>query len=340
MQARQALRKERKEKEKMQQDTANLRNDVSRNPLTQVNVQGSEAEAEATSHFSHAPTSVSDDGRMDKFDQAASTASELPTSQSSEPSRSAQESISQTEWRQNIATSDPSHLLEKAPTYDKRMPPPPVNWKNSKPGSKLNVSPLPTPTMIPSKLTKEIIEQFKLRRVRASQIDKIMGGEICVFQTSYPPLAGRLSVAEIRNQQNLDTISENRGHNPNRKRSRDDEDEVKYSATDAKKRKLKSDYCPAVHTNWRPVWLDTTQCYPMDETGDDMSDIECLRGDAIHRNADKMKKILETGCMYIPTNQVDELMMMAQEMCDLLKRTKDFTTEHQNEIRIERHEFK
>lgn len=106
-----------------------------------------------------------------------------------------------------------------------------------------------------------------------------------------------------------------------------------------KRRKLKSDYCPAAHTTWKPVWLSTAQCYPVNQDGEELSDIECLRGDGIHRNADKLKQILETGCMYIPSHCVDDLVAIAEETYYSLKRTKEYFAAHPKEVRIEGHEF-
>ena len=122
-----------------------------------------------------------------------------------------------------------------------------------------------------------------------------------------------------------------------RKRRNVDDESPEFNKM--KRRKLKSEYCPAVHTTWKPAWLGTTQCYPVDQAGEDMSDVECLRGDGIHRNADKLKRILETESMYIPTHRIDELMAIAEETCDCLKRTKQFYAyEHPRDVRIEKHE--
>jgi 4-hydroxy-3-methylbut-2-enyl diphosphate reductase IspH len=109
----------------------------------------------------------------------------------------------------------------------------------------------------------------------------------------------------------------------------------------SKRRKLKSDYCPATHTTWKPAWLETTQCYPVNQMGEDMSEIEVLRGDAVHRNAEKLKRLLEMECMYIPSHQVDELVSIAEETVKSLKRTREYyATEPSKKIRIERHEFR
>jgi hypothetical protein len=127
---------------------------------------------------------------------------------------------------------------------------------------------------------------------------------------------------------------------PSRKRTWD-ETELPNEDNLSKRRNLKSDYCPAMHTTWKPAWLQTTQCYPVDDKGEDMSDVDVLRGDEIHRNADKLKRLLEMECMYIPTHRVDELVTVAEETVKSLKRAREFyETEPSKKIRIERHEYK
>ena len=108
----------------------------------------------------------------------------------------------------------------------------------------------------------------------------------------------------------------------------------------SKKRKLKSDYCPAENTSWKPDWLETTQCYPVDQKGEDMSDVDCLQGDDIHRNAELLQRILENECMYIPNHRIDEMMTLVEETYDALKSTKEYYDEHPiTKIRIEKHKF-
>jgi hypothetical protein len=107
-----------------------------------------------------------------------------------------------------------------------------------------------------------------------------------------------------------------------------------------KRRKLQSDYVPARHTTWKPTWLDKVQCYPVNRLGEEMSDVECLRGDELHRNADKMKLILETECMYIPSNRIDELLEIAKKNYASLKAIQAVygNAKHPNkQVRIERY---
>ena len=71
-----------------------------------------------------------------------------------------------------------------------------------------------------------------------------------------------------------------------------------------------------------------------------MSGIEDLRGDAIYRNADRLKRVLEDECMYIPTHRVDELLALAQDTCEALQKTKTFlATYSPGPIRIVRNQY-
>jgi len=106
-----------------------------------------------------------------------------------------------------------------------------------------------------------------------------------------------------------------------------------------KKRLLRSEYIPAQHTSWKPDWLETTRCYPVDGEGAELSRVEDLRGDAIYRNADRLKQVLEDECMYIPTHRVDELLALAQDTCEALQKTKRFLAKYSpGPIRIVRHQ--
>lgn len=125
------------------------------------------------------------------------------------------------------------------------------------------------------------------------------------------------------------------------KRSRD-EMEVDEDDTVQKKRKLKSEICPAKFTSWKPAWLDKVQCYPVNQLGEDMSNIACLRGDEIYRNASKMQHILETECMYIPSHRIDELVEIAKANYASLKAVQGVygnAAHPKNKIRIERYQF-
>ena len=260
-------------------------------------------------------------------------------------------------------------------TYDKRMPPPSVDWRGKggsfsrKPSLPLTISQkdreapnthrnsdaidstketLQTSTM--EDIVENMVEEAQKSDAPPAKEPFITGNR---HQLDFTTVEGSTAQNDLEDQritnQNLsddndrigilsDSLEEvaATGH-LGRKRFHNDE---ASTSTPSKKRKLKSEYCPASHTSWKPSWLDTTQCYPVDETGEDMSDVECLRGDAIHRSADELKQILETECMYISSHRVDELMTIAQETCSTLKRTKEFYAKKPSKrIRIERHQF-
>jgi hypothetical protein len=120
------------------------------------------------------------------------------------------------------------------------------------------------------------------------------------------------------------------------KRVRDDDEEPPLP----KKRKLKADFCPAAKTTWKPSWLDTTQCYPVDQFGEDMSDVTALRGDEIHRNTEKLRRILEKECMYITTATVNDLLDIARDTVRLCKVPEQFLNGFPNKVRVERHKYK
>ena len=78
----------------------------------------------------------------------------------------------------------------------------------------------------------------------------------------------------------------------------------------------------------------------MDAKGAELSRVEDLRGDSIYRNADKLKRVLEDECMYIPTHRVDELLAVAQDTCAALTKTKKFLdTYSPGPIRIVRNRY-
>jgi len=128
-----------------------------------------------------------------------------------------------------------------------------------------------------------------------------------------------------------------------KKRSRDEmEVETTEQQTTRKRRKLKSDYVPAINTTWKPAWLDKAQCYPVNKLGEDMSDVECLRGDELHRNADKMKLILETECMYVTSSRIDELVEIAKRNYASLRAIQAVygNAKHANkQVRVERYQI-
>lgn len=260
--------------------------------------------------------------------------------------------------------------------YDQRMPPPPLDWRlkagsgsqraaaprvNEKSAAPPNMNEHQKPQAIPVIDTDETVHK-RVQEAQDEDSPPVKGSYITGKRNQLDPripsgtgvgLDG-LEERKIMNSyirdgddrigilsdgwKEVHELSGTEESSSSRKRSRDDDD---ASTTDSfKKRKLKSEYCPAKHTTWKPEWLDTTQCYPVDQDGEDMSDVECLRGDGLHRNADKLKHILETECMYIPSHRVDQLLTIVQETYDALKRTKEFyTNEHSNNVRIERYEF-
>lgn len=272
---------------------------------------------------------------------------------------------------QLLPTSQSSPPRSSPPTsYDKRMPPPPVNWRSSSQNtSKLaQETPATSPPKRPS-------SSSKTDRSPEVSMDKVIDEMVQKAQQSDAPVAMGSMVTGKRNQLeafgcdetvNAETLkiincylregddrigilpegwkevedapTDTEAPRASRKRSRD---ETRPSTeTSSEKRELKSDYCPATHTTWKPAWLETTQCYPVDQDGQDMSDIDSLKGDGIHRNADKLKRVLEIECMYIPNHRIDEMIAIAEDTVQALKRTKQFYNEHPNKkIRIERHQF-
>ena len=298
----------------------------------------------------------------------------VPSSQSSPEDKTQPSAITRAKSQPPIVVGAPPQpsLASMSTMYDKRMPPPSVDWRGKggffsrKPSLPLNISQKNPPAPI-TPINGDAIDSKKGPTQMSTMDDIVMMVE--EEQKSEAPSAKGSFIVGKQNQLDFGTVQ---GSNPRndleeqkivngylrddrigivsdsseevaaiggsgRKRPHDDKP---LTSTPSKKRKLRSEYCPASRTTWKPSWLDTTQCYPVDEAGEDMSDVECLRGDAIHRSADKMKQILETECMYIPNHQVDELMTIAQETHETLKRTKEFYARKPwKRIRIERHEF-
>ena len=263
-------------------------------------------------------------------------------------------------------------------SYDKRMPPPSPDWRSAIPEKKRKRQPQEEPAPSQEKKKAPLTEEEMLKLltekgVHVSDLDDPIYKMVRAAQKPDVPAAKGSLITGKRDQLEIEIDDEMMGEEErkmikeylragddrigilpdgwrevqdtptiaqsSRKRSRDDDDE---GLTDHifKKRKLKSDYFPAIHTTWKPAWLDTIQCYPVDESGEDMSDVQHLRGDGIHRNADRIKWILEKECMFIPSHQVDHLLSIAQETVKTLERTKEYyEKEHQSKIRIERHEF-
>ena len=257
-------------------------------------------------------------------------------------------------------------------TYDKRMPPPSVDWRGkggslSRPSRNEKQKVSQGESVVEPTIAKNMMEQSD----RKSNMESIVNKMVQEAQKPDAPAAkgsfitGKRNQLDFRNTEGAleglqDDLEERKIVNGY---IRDGDDRIGIlssswkevpsiiesnrkspaehteSSSVSKKRKLRSEYCPASHTTWKPSWIDTTQCYPVDQSGEDMSDLECLRGDGIHRNADKLKQILETECMYIPTHRVDDLMAIAEETYNTLKLTKEFYTNDQKRIRIERHQF-
>jgi hypothetical protein len=276
-----------------------------------------------------------------------------------------------------VAETPPESDSPAPSSYDKRMPPPSPDWRTAIPEKKRKRQSPEEPTTSQEKktpLTEEKMLKILMEKgVKVSDLDDPIYKMVRAAQKpDAPPAKGSLITGkrdqleielddEMLDEEERKMIKEylRAGDDrigilpdgwrevqeapttakPGRKRSRnhDDEDVPDHKP---KRRKLKSDCRPAAHTTWKPAWLDTIQCYPVDKEGNDMSDIQILRGDGIHRSADRMKWILEKECMFVPTHQVDELLSIAQETVKTLERIKEFHgKEHQSEIRIERHEF-
>jgi hypothetical protein len=107
-----------------------------------------------------------------------------------------------------------------------------------------------------------------------------------------------------------------------------------------KKRKLKSEFRPATETTWKPAWLDTTQCYPVDQFGQDMSDVSSLWGDEIHRHTERMRRLLERECMYVTTSSVHELVEISRDILLSCKRPEQYLKRCPSRIRVERHKYR
>jgi hypothetical protein len=374
-------RKERKAKKAQRKEK--FAENPPRSPLTQVQKQESEPpEASTRRSLSKSPVNTPDISQSSHKRRNPPSSSKQPSnaqvvgpsSQPSQEDKVKPSPITQAKSQPPTVLGAPTQLtLASISTmYDKRMPPPSVDWRGKggffsrKPSLPLNISQKHPPAPI-TPVNGDAIESKKEPTQMSIMNDVVMMVE--EEQKLEVHSAKGLSIVGKRNQLDVGTVQ---GSNPRndleeqktvngylrddrigivsdsseevaaiggsgRKRPHDDKP---LTSTPSKKRKLRSEYCPASHTTWKPSWLDTTQCYPVDETGEDMSDVECLRGDAIHRSADKMKQILETECMYIPSHRIDELMTIAQETHETLKRTKEFYAKQPSKrIRIERHQI-
>ena len=192
----------------------------------------------------------------------------------------------------------------RQPTYDKRMPPPPVNWKNkgrkafalppSLPGSQPKEPEPAQPAEEPKPVEPASLKSYVTTGTQTSSGNK-RGHEEAEFE----PMPG-----------------------PN-----------------AKRRMLKSDYIPAYHTSWKPDWIENTQCYPVNELGFELSEEKCLRGDVVHRNADRLKRVLEQDAMYITTDKVEHLMEIVKETMTSLEKAKEYTDRHPSKVSVTRWKF-
>ena len=299
----------------------------------------------------------------------ASSAPPLPGSRSDKPGK--HPNISSAVKRLGDRTADSRRRT--VPDYDKRMPPPSVDWR-AKQGShsrqvtpssacgeddpaRNNLSQLQSDDSSQLKNPGEIL-QTMVQVVQKPNAPPGMGSfiknnkKLDSQKTEGAPsgevledVSGRSISAYFREGDDGITILSGAWKEGTTKGSnvldqkRSNEIMEPSNMVPVKRRRLKSDYCPAAHTTWKPVWLSTTQCYPVNQDGEELSDIECLRGDGIHRNADKLKRILETECMYIPSHCVDDLVAIAEDTYYSLKRTKEHFAAHPKEVRIERYEF-
>ena len=303
----------------------------------------------------------------------ASTETSETARQDKSPSQPERESSSAPLQSQAETPSKLESPLQSS--YDKRMPPPSPGWRAGIPVRKRKRPPQEEPASSQKNKNplaeEEMLTLLKRKGVKVSNLDDPIYKMVQAAQKREAPPAKGSLITGKRDQLDLESDDEMMedeegkmfneylragddrigilpdgwkevqdipsNDEPSRKRSHDIDG--CYAEQIQKRRRLKSDYCPAMHTTWKPAWLDTIQCYPVDETGEDMSDIEYLRGDQIHRSADRMKWILEKECMYIPSHQVDELLSIANDTVKTLERTKEFyEKEHRSKVRIERHE--
>jgi len=190
------------------------------------------------------------------------------------------------------------------PTYDKRMPPPPVNWKNK--GRKA----FALPPSLPASQSKEPEPAQPAEEPKPVEPASLKSYVTTGTQTS---------------------SGQKRGH-----------EEAEFEpmpGPNAKRRMLKSDYIPAYHTSWKPDWIENTQCYPVNELGFELSEEKCLRGDVVHRNADRLKRVLEQDAMYITTDKVEHLMEIVKETMTSLEKAKEYTDRHPSKVSVTRWKF-
>ena len=212
---------------------------------------------------------------------------------------------SQTSAEDPVSQESPSSKpFFQPPAYDKRMPPPPVDWKSKSP--KGSQKPFALPASQPSAEHAQPAEKPK------------------PAEPPPPP-------SKTYNTTGTQTSGHKRGH-----------EEAEFEpmpAPNAKRRMLKSDYIPAYHTSWKPDWIENTQCYPVNELGFELSDEACLRGDVVHRNADRLKRVLEQEAMYITTDKVEHLLEIVKETMTSLEKAKEYTDRHPSKVSVKRWKF-
>lgn len=390
-------------KEAAKQDTVveNSTISTSTQQLKQVApIEVDQALREISPNMSPKSPTRSDRERLSQLNAAlpvkeSSPVSEINTNPGSTVQQPIQPSPPKPQTSQSVSvisyTSQASASPQKPVTYDKRMPPPPVNWRPSTKSSPTKSSPTQSQPVESSPTKSNVSQSNNLKKstdaVSTSEtesMDNVINALVQDAQKPDAPVAKGSIITGKRNQ--LDSVQiigdkhdteewrtmnsylregddrigilpsgwkeahctpateqspESSTSNTSGRKRTWEGTELPKDDDVSKRRKLKSDYCPATHTTWKPAWLETTQCYPVDQMGEDMSDIEVLRGDAVHRNAEKLKRILEMECMYIPTHRVDELVNIAEETVKSLKRTREYyEAEPTKKIRIERHEFR
>ena len=199
----------------------------------------------------------------------------------------------------------------QAPAYDKRMPPPSVDWKSKVP--KVSRRPFGVQSILPA-LPEEQAP------VPGAESRKPV-------DPANPPPPPKVYVT-VATQTSA-----------GQKRDAEEAEFEPMPASNAKRRMLKSDYIPAYHTSWKPDWIENTQCYPVNELGFELSDEKCLRGDVVHRNADRLKRALEQDAMYITTDKVEHLMEIVKETMTMLEKAKEYTDKHPSKVSVKRWKF-
>jgi hypothetical protein len=230
-----------------------------------------------------------------------------PTACSRPPTTHAESSQRQTPTTSQSAAPNSQ---SSQPEYDIHMPPPDVDWRSkSRPTASSSTSrPATSHTSTSSrKRHHDDDEPTSPNKKRELESDHA--------RTSRPP--------------------DPKPSTSNQKRSHDDEE----PSPPPKKRKLKCDWrVPAETSGWKPDWLKTTQCYPVDANDEELSDMTYIWGDTVYRRLNSMKRILEEEYMYIPTHEVvDTLLRRANEALEELKTAKKCLNEYPHHpIRIVR----